>query len=192
MDISSQIEKLLELKKLYENGILTKEELESEKQKILGSNQEATDSHINNNHFERTENDLPQPEDEIAYDRIEALKQYYHAGALSYEELAEETAKIKQDSQNVENDLTKKTSQTNPNNIVKKTSLSTDIKHEIIKSINFPVVIILVFFIGIFIFHMNYVYTDYWIEEEIIIGSAIGILFIILLAYYLIKKKTDL
>ena len=33
----TKIEKLLELKKLYENGILTKEEMEAEKQKILGT-----------------------------------------------------------------------------------------------------------------------------------------------------------
>ena len=44
MDISTQIEQLLEFKKFYEKGILTKEELESEKQKILSSNQEAIDS----------------------------------------------------------------------------------------------------------------------------------------------------
>ena len=34
---SSQIDKLMELKRLYEHGILTKEEMESEKQKILGT-----------------------------------------------------------------------------------------------------------------------------------------------------------
>ena len=35
-----QIEKLLELKQLYEQGILTKEEMEAEKRKILGTNNE--------------------------------------------------------------------------------------------------------------------------------------------------------
>ena len=33
----TNIEKLMELKQLYESGILTKEEMEAEKQKILGS-----------------------------------------------------------------------------------------------------------------------------------------------------------
>ncbi len=37
MEVSSQIGKLLEIKKLYEQGILTKEEMEAEKQKILGT-----------------------------------------------------------------------------------------------------------------------------------------------------------
>ena len=34
---NSQIDKLMELKLLYEQGILTKEEMESEKAKILNS-----------------------------------------------------------------------------------------------------------------------------------------------------------
>ena len=37
MEITSQIEQLLELKQLYEQGILTKEEMEAEKKKILGA-----------------------------------------------------------------------------------------------------------------------------------------------------------
>ena len=38
---NSQIEKLLELKQLFEAGVLTKEEMEAEKKKILGTNSEA-------------------------------------------------------------------------------------------------------------------------------------------------------
>lgn len=38
MAITSQIDQLLELKKLYERGILTKEEMEIEKHKILETN----------------------------------------------------------------------------------------------------------------------------------------------------------
>ena len=37
MAITSQIEQLLDLKRLYEQGVLTKEEMEAEKQKILGT-----------------------------------------------------------------------------------------------------------------------------------------------------------
>ena len=190
MDISAQIDQLLELKNLYEKGILTKEELESEKQKILSSNQEAIDSHINDSHsFERVENDLFLSSNEIVDDRIKVLQQYFYAGALSYEELIEETTKIKQESQKIGNDLTKPV---NPNTNINKTDQLPDKQKESIKSLLFPVfpiVISISFIIGIFVFHKNYVYTDYWIEEEVIIGIVIVVLVIILLAYYLITKK---
>ena len=190
MDISAQIDQLLELKNLYEKGILTKEELDSEKQKILSSNQEAIDSHINDSHsFERVENDLFLSSNEIVDDRIKVLQQYFYAGALSYEELIEETTKIKQESQKIGNDLTKPV---NPNTNINKTDQLPDKQKEIIKSLLFPVfpiVISISFIIGLFVFHKNYVYTDYWIEEEVIIGIVIVVLVIILLAYYLITKK---
>ena len=190
MDISAQIDQLLELKNLYEKGILTKEELESEKQKILSSNQEAIGSRINDSHsFERVENDLFLSSNEIVDDRIKVLQQYFYAGALSYEELIEETTKIKQESQKIGNDLTKPV---NPNTNINKTDQLPDKQKEIIKSLLFPVfpiVISISFIIGLFVFHKNYVYTDYWIEEEVIIGIVIVVLVIILLAYYLITKK---
>jgi len=55
----------------------------------------------------------------------------------------------------------------------------------------FPVSFVAIFVIGTFIFHENYVYTDYWIEEEILIACAIGVLAIILIAYYLIIKRIN-
>ena len=42
----TNIEKLMELKQLYESGILTKEEMEAEKQKILGSQQESQQQEV--------------------------------------------------------------------------------------------------------------------------------------------------
>ncbi|MBR5038081.1 MAG: SHOCT domain-containing protein [Prevotella sp.] len=65
------------------------------------------------------------------------------------------------------------------------------IKNARMKKYLFPVSFIVIFVIGIIIFHENYVYTDYWIEEEIIIACAIGVLAIILLAYYLITKRIN-
>lgn len=190
MAITSQIDQLLELKKLYEKGILTKEELDSEKQKILSSNQEAIGSRINDSHsFERVENDLFLPNNEIVDDRIKVLQQYFYGGALSYEELIEETTKIKQESQKIGNDLAKLD---NTNTNINKMNQLPDKQKEIIKSLLFPVfpiVISISFIIGLFVFHENYVYTDYWIEEGVIIGIAITVLVTILLAYYLMTKK---
>ena len=60
-----------------------------------------------------------------------------------------------------------------------------------IKSQIFPISIVTVFVIGTIIFHKNYVYTDYWIDEETIIACAIGVLAIILFAYYLIIKRLN-
>ena len=190
MAIKSQIDQLLELKKLYEKGILTKEELDSEKQKILSSNQEAIGSRINDSHsFERVENDLFLSNNEMADDRIKVLQQFFYGGALSYEELIEETTKIKQESQKIGNDLAKLD---NTNTNINKMNQLPDKQKEIIKSLLFPVfpiVISISFIIGLFVFHENYVYTDYWIEEGVIIGIAITVLVTILLAYYLMTKK---
>ena len=190
MAITSQIDQLLELKKLYEKGILTKEELDSEKQKILSSNQEAIGSCINDSHsFERVENDLFLPNNEIVDDRIKVLQQYFYGGALSYEELIEETTKIKQESPKTGNDLAKLV---NTNTNINKMSQLPDKQKKIIKSLLFPVfpiVISISFIIGLFVFHENYVYTDFWIEEGVIIGIATTVLVTILLAYYLMTKK---
>ena len=60
-----------------------------------------------------------------------------------------------------------------------------------IKFYVFPVSFVAIFVIGTFFFHANYVYTDYWIEEEILIACAIGVLAIILIAYYLIIKRIN-
>ena len=54
-----------------------------------------------------------------------------------------------------------------------------------------PVLFIAIFVIGTIIFHENYVYTDYWIEEEVLIACAIGVLAIILIAYYLIIQRIN-
>ena len=189
MDISAQIEQLLELKKLYEKGILTKEELKSEKQKILSSNQEAIDSRINDSHsFERVENDLFPANSEMVDDRIKVLQQYFYAGALSYEELIEETTKFKQESQRTENNQTK---QAIPQKKINKSNYLSDKPQKIIISLLFPIVIIPAFIIGIINFHENYVYTDYWIDEETIIACAISVLVFILFAYYLIIKRIN-
>ena len=58
-----------------------------------------------------------------------------------------------------------------------------------IKSNIFPITVIVLFALGLLFFHINYVYTDYWIEESIIVICALGVLLFILITYYIIKNK---
>ena len=52
-----------------------------------------------------------------------------------------------------------------------------------------PLATLLILSIGLLVFHVNYVFTDYWVEEELIILPIIGVAIIGLVIYYSILYK---
>lgn len=62
-------------------------------------------------------------------------------------------------------------------------------KTPILYSLIIPLATLLILSIGLLVFHVNYVFTDYWVEEELIILPIIGVAIIGLVIYYSILYK---
>ena len=62
-------------------------------------------------------------------------------------------------------------------------------KTPILYSLIIPLATLLIVSIGLLVFHINYEYTDYWVEEESIILPIAGIAIIGLIIYYSILYK---
>ena len=62
-------------------------------------------------------------------------------------------------------------------------------KTPILYSLIIPLATLLIVSIGLLVFHVNYEYTDYWVEEESIILPIAGIAIIGLIIYYSILYK---
>ena len=65
-------------------------------------------------------------------------------------------------------------------------------KTPILFSIIIPLATLLVIGIGLLVFHVNYEYTDYWVEEQSIMLPIIGVAIIGLIIYYSILYKSKL
>lgn len=157
--ITSQIENLLKLKQLYEAGILTREEVETEKQKILGTIK------IIQSESEEEESICKELEEEIERTNKE------------WEVILSDQAKLTDntDSQkNIKNESTHILPQ--KHNALKSISC---LKEHIL-----PIKIAAVFVIGWLLFDSNYTYTDYWIDEWVVSCGIFGLLFLVLLGYY--------
>ena len=65
-------------------------------------------------------------------------------------------------------------------------------KTPILYSIIMPLATLLVIGIGLLVFHVNYEYTDYWVEEQSIMLPIIGVAIFGLILYYSILYKSKL
>lgn len=87
----SSYEVLLEMKSLLDKGILTQEEFDFHKKTCLEALMQ------NREETEIDEYDFLLEDENAEDDRIKVLRQYYDAGALTYDELIEETTKVKKE-----------------------------------------------------------------------------------------------
>ena len=135
-------------------------------------------------------------------EKLKTLKNLLDAGILTQEEFDSQKKLILNSDRNDNGvflnnrELTDKKLNDLPNQVVstkqtKNMFVMPDKYIKFIKSYIFPITVIAIFSIGLWLFHINYVYTDYWIEESVIIICALGVLLIILITYFIIKNKRN-
>jgi hypothetical protein len=147
------IEKLKELKQLLDEGILTQDEFNSEKAKIMAARFITKDVSAS-----------PEPSQMDVQDE----------------------ATIKQEETQKEEPITKviRVEEPAPQSAIAPTKMSKeDLVYKII-----PFIATAVFAIALYIFHLNYSFPDWWIDEEVIIIPSV-IVYAILLVIYLYVAK---
>ena len=167
------IDRLKDLKNLYEAGILTQEEMEAEKAEILGTSATPTEP-------VKKKATIACPYcGELISDEAktcpycgENVEEFFSA---LYKE---KEAKAAKDIQTAAKDTSSKEE-------IRVGMKKTPILYSLI----IPLATLLIVSIGLLVFHVNYEYTDYWVEEESIILPIAGIAIIGLIIYYSILYK---
>ena len=167
------IDRLKDLKNLYEAGILTQEEMEAEKAEILGTSATPTEP-------VKKKATIACPYcGELISDEAktcpycgENVEEFFSAP------YKEKEAKAAKDIQTAAKDTSSKE------------EIRVGLKKTpILYSLIIPLATLLIVSIGLLVFHINYEYTDYWVEEESIILPIAGIAIIGLIIYYSILYK---
>ena len=167
------IDRLKDLKNLYEAGILTQEEMEPEKAEILGTSATPTEP-------VKKKATIACPYcGELISDEAktcpycgENVEEFFSAP------YKEKEAKAAKDIQTAAKDTSSKEE-------IRVGMKKTPILYSLI----IPLATLLIVSIGLLVFHINYEYTDYWVEEESIILPIAGIAIIGLIIYYSILYK---
>ena len=167
------IDRLKDLKNLYEAGILTQEEMEAEKAEILGTSATPTEP-------VKKKATIACPYcGELISDEAktcpycgENVEEFFSAP------YKEKEAKAAKDIQTAAKDTSSKEE-------IRVGMKKTPILYSLI----IPLATLLIVSIGLLVFHVNYEYTDYWVEEESIILPIAGIAIIGLIIYYSILYK---
>ena len=167
------IDRLKDLKNLYEAGILTQEEMEAEKAEILGTSATPTEP-------VKKKATIACPYcGELIGDEAktcpycgENVEEFFSAP------YKEKEAKAAKDIQTAAKDTSSKEE-------IRVGMKKTPILYSLI----IPLATLLIVSIGLLVFHINYEYTDYWVEEESIILPIAGIAIIGLIIYYSILYK---
>lgn len=167
------IDRLKDLKNLYEAGILTQEEMEAEKAEILGTSATPTEP-------VKKKATIACPYcGELISDEAktcpycgENVEEFFSAP------YKEKEAKAAKDIQTAAKDTSSKEE-------IRVGMKKTPILYSLI----IPLATLLIVSIGLLVFHINYEYTDYWVEEESIVLPIAGIAIIGLIIYYSILYK---
>lgn len=167
------IDRLKDLKNLYEAGILTQEEMEAEKAEILGTSATPTEP-------VKKKATIACPYcGELISDEAktcpycgENVEEFFSSP------YKEKEAKAAKDIQTAAKDTSSKEE-------IRVGMKKTPILYSLI----IPLATLLIVSIGLLVFHINYEYTDYWVEEESIILPIAGIAIIGLIIYYSILYK---
>ena len=167
------IDRLKDLKNLYEAGILTQEEMEAEKAEILGTSATPTEP-------VKKKATIACPYcGELISDEAktcpycgENVEEFFSSP------YKEKEAKAAKDIQTAAKDTSSKEE-------IRVGMKKTPILYSLI----IPLATLLIVSIGLLVFHVNYEYTDYWVEEESIILPIAGIAIIGLIIYYSILYK---
>ena len=183
------IDRLKDLKNLYEAGILTQEEMEAEKAEILGTSTTPATKPIEPSKpttfcpvcggvIEEGTTVCPYCDEMISDEAKtcpycgENVEEFFSA---LYKE---KEAKAAKDIQTAAKDTSSKEE-------IRVGMKKTPILYSLI----IPLATLLIVSVGLLVFHINYEYTDYWVEEESIILPIAGIAIIGLIIYYSILYK---
>lgn len=197
------IDRLKDLKNLYEAGILTQEEMEAEKAEILGTSTTPATKPIEPSKpttfcpvcggvIEEGTTVCPYCDEMIS----DEAKTCPYCGEL----ISDEAKTCPYCGENVEEFFSApyKEKEAKAAKDIQTAAKDTSSKEEIrvgmkktpiLYSLIIPLATLLIVSIGLLVFHINYEYTDYWVEEKSIILPIAGIAIIGLIIYYSILYK---